>query len=178
MSAATVRAAFQTFLTTPAIPYFERCYLSEPWFAAGEQWNLKDNGGCGAIGWPHIVDESETRSTLGAPSPSLGLPASGQKEITYQVGIILLFQWLIPSTPMVEDAYIGPLDALIEGVKTRLRSDPKAGTGPGLDGVIFQQSQAAGDLHVVRDLPKLAKGGGKVIAWQRIDTTATEIVTA
>lgn len=170
MSAATVRAQMQAFLADPAIPGMQRWYRDQPYFAAGEQWDLAANNGWGAIGWPTITDETESRITL----PAL----TGQKEITYKVAVVLLFQWLKPSTPHAEDAYIGPLDDLIEAVKTRLRSDPKAGTGPGLGGVIFQQSQDDGDLTIARDVPRLAKGGGKVLAWQYISTTVREITTA
>jgi hypothetical protein len=174
VSAATVRQAFQTFLTEPAITGLQKVFLDEPWFAAGETWNLQTNLGWGAIGWPAITDESEERITLGAATPNG--PAAGQKAVVYKVGIVLLFQYLIPSSPTSEDAYSTHLDGLIEAVKARLRSDPKAGTQPGLDGVIFEQSQDPGDLHVARDMPK--RTGGKVVAWQLIETTAREIITA
>lgn len=174
MSAATVRQQLLTFLSSPPITGIETWYLDEPWFAAGENWNLASNNGWGAIAWPHITDESEERLTLGAATP--GGPAAGQKAVVYKVGIVLLFQYLIPANPASADAYSAHLDAVIEDVKDRLRSDPKAGTGPGLDGVIFEQSQDPGDLHVARDVPK--RTGGKVIAWNVLETTVREVVTA
>lgn len=178
MSAATVRQQLVDFLSAPPITGVQKWYRDEPTFAAGETWDLRANNGWGAVGWTHITDESEERLTLGAQTPTAA--AAGQKKITYRVGIVVQFQWLVPSgtTQDSADAYIDPLDGLIEAIKARLRSDPKAGTGPGLAGVIFEQSQDPGDLHVARDLPKLAKGGGKVIAWQLIETTVTEIITA
>ena len=168
MSATTVRAQMQAFLAGGNITGLQRVYLSEPWFVDGGQWDLAANSGWGAIGYVWISDDSEERISLGA--------VAGQKRVTYQTSIVLMFQYLIPSAPTAEDAWQAPLDEIIDGVKARLRSDPKAGTGTGLDGVIFEQSQAPGDLHVVRDMP--TRTAGKVVCWQRIDTTITEIITA
>lgn len=173
MSAATVRAQMQAFLATPGIAGIGRMYNSQPWYASGEQWKLGDNGGHGTVCWPWISDESEER---------IGFPAeTGQKRITYKVRIVVLYQYLIPpqlALGQAEDAWQGPLDDIIEALKTRLRSDPKAGTAPGMAGVIFEQSQAAGDLAVMRDLPVLASRGGKVLCWTGIDTTVVEVITA
>lgn len=179
MSADTVRTQLKAFLSSPAITGIGKVYRSEPWFIAGEKWSLVDNGGWGSVVWPWISDEKEDRLTLGASTP--GGPAAGQKAITYTVSIVVLYEYLIPASlpsGQEEDAWQAPLDTIIEGIKARLRSDPKAGTGDGLDGVIFEQSQEPGDLAVMRDTPVLAKGGGKVIVWQRIDTTVKEIITA
>lgn len=170
MSAGTVRAQLLAYLSTPGITGIETWFADEPWFAAGESWKLSANNGWGAVAWPAITDESEDRLTL----PAL----TGQKEVTYKVSIVVLFQYVIPAGPASADAYSGPLDSVIEAVKARLRADPKAGTGAGLDGVIFQQSQDVGDLHVQRAVPHLAKGGGKVIAWNAIETTVREVITA
>lgn len=178
MSSATVRAQLKAFCEAGSITHVNRWYAAEPWYIAAQQLGMAAGGGVGAVAWPHIADEAEERITVGAPSPSLGLPASGQKQITYQVSFVMLYVFAIPSDPGSEDAYIGPLDDMIESLKVRLRSDPKAGTGVGLGGVIFEQSQAQGDLHVVRDVPMLDQQGGSLLVWQRIDTTVTEILTA
>lgn len=175
MSSATVRAQMLAFLSAQPIAYINRWYAAEPWYVAAERLNLAANNGAGAVAWLHITDESENRATLGAPS---GGVAAGQKEITYKLAVVMLGVWAIPADAASEDVYIGPIDAMIEGVKARLRSDPKAGTGPGLDGVIFQQSQDDGDLTVARNVPLLDPGGGQLLIWQRVDTTVREIITA
>jgi hypothetical protein len=174
VSAQTVRAQLQAFLTSPPIPGLQQVFLSEPLYIAGGAWNLAANAGWGAVGWPWISDEHEERRTLGAQTPTAA--AVGQKEITYKVSIMLLYQYLIPAQMGAEDGWQAPLDQIIEGVKQRLRSDPKAGTAAGLGNVIQQQSQEPGDLSVTRDMPQ--RDNGKVIVWQRIDTTVTEIITA
>lgn len=176
MSAYTVRQQLQAFLTAPPITGLQQVFVSEPLYIAGGAWNLAANQGWGAVGWPWISDEHEDRLTLGAPDPARGQLAAGQKTITYKVSIMLLFQYLIPAQMGSEDAWQQPLDTLIEGVKQRLRSDPKAGTAAGLGNVIFEQSQDPGDLAVTRDMPQ--RDNGKVIVWQRIDTTVKEIITA
>ena len=176
MSAYTVRQQLQAFLTTPAITGLNEVFLSEPLYIAGGAWNLAANQGWGAVGWPWITDEHEGRETLGAPDPRNNLVAAGLKTVTYKVSIMLLFQYLIPAQMGSEDAWQKPLDDLIEGVKARLRSDPKAGTAAGLGNVIFEQSQDPGDLTVTRDMPQ--RDNGKVIVWQRIDTTVKEVINA
>lgn len=170
MSAATVRSQLQAFLSSPPITGLEKVYRDQPWIALGGDWQLSSNAGWGAIGWLHLDEESETRATLPA--------VAGQKRVDYRVGLVVLYQYLIPAQlpdGQAEDAWVGPLDALLDAVKARLRSDPKAGTGPGLDGVIFQQSQDPQDLKISRDLPR--RDHGKVWSWQVVEFTVTEIVT-
>lgn len=170
MSSASVRAQMLAFLSAQPVAYINRWYSAEPWYVAAERLDLAANNGTGAVAWLHITDESESRSALPA--------VAGQKAITYKLAVVMLGVWVIPAGPTGEDAYIGPVDDMIEAVKARLRSDPKAGTGAGLDGVIFQQSQDPGDLAVQRNVPLLDPGGGALLIWQRIDTTVTEIITA
>lgn len=175
MSASTVRQQLKTFIDAGQITGLQPLFLSEPLYIAGGAWNLAQNAGWGAVGWPWISDEREERITLGAQYP--GAVAVGQKKITYKVSVMVLFQYLIPAQMTAgEDAWQAPLDSIIEGVKARLRSDPKAGTASGLGDVIQQQSQEPGDLAVMRDMPQ--RDNGKVVVWQRIDTTVTEIITA
>lgn len=169
MSAATVRSAIATFLQPPAITGLEAVYLDQPWFVTGGAWQLTQNLGWGAIGWVHLDEESETRVTVPA--------ISGSKDVTYRVGLVVLYQYLIPSqlpAGAQEDVWVTYLDQILDNVKARIRSDPTLGTGQG--GAVFQGGQGQRDITIRRDLPR--RDQGKVLSWQVVEFTVDEIVQA
>lgn len=168
-STSLVRQALVNFISTPPIAGLEKVYRGQPTIALGGDWNLADNAGHGAIGWMHIDEESQQRITL----PALG----GNKAIRYQMGLVTLYQYVIPTDPSVlvaGDEWVVGLDALVDSIKARLMSDPTFGTGAG--GVIFEGGQDPGDLRIARDLPRL--DNGKVWSWQVFEMIVTAIVTA
>lgn len=175
MSTKAVRTAIRDYLVAGSIPGLEKVYLDQPWIALGGDWQLSANADgtqsrtWGAIGWTHIDDEREARATLPA--------VVGSKAVTYKIGLVTLYQYLIPSDPtstVDADDWVNPLDDLLEGIKARLRADPTMGTGAG--GVVFEAAQDSGDLNIVRDLPR--RDFGKVWSWQVVEFTATAIVQA
>lgn len=172
MSATTVRAQMQAFLTAGNVTGLEKVFLSQPWFIDGGAWSLASNNGWGAIAWPWITDDSEERLSLGAPDPSRSQQAAGQKKVTYKLSIMIVYKYLIPATVTSEDAWQPPLDEIIDGVKARLRSDPNCG----MPSVIWQAGQDDGDLSITRDLPRQL--AGKVVSWSVVEFTVYEVVTA
>ncbi|QGJ93459.1 hypothetical protein SEA_MUFASA8_9 [Arthrobacter phage Mufasa8] len=163
MGAAAIRTALASYIapTTGITAMFR----DEPWFITGEAWTTED-GLPGTVCYLHINEESETRITV-TGSGSVG------KRVDYKVGIIILYQYVIPDAPIGNDAWVDGLDQLIDALKARLRADPTMGT----DGtVIWQAGQSDGDLRIRRDLPKLH--GGKVHSWNVMELEVTEILTA
>ena len=168
LGAAGVRQAVQAWFDAPAVQGLNRVYAAMPWWAGGDQWDIGLNGGWGAIGYVHITDEHETRIAYG------GIPG-GIKQVTYQVGLVLLFKYQIPTQLPAgadESEYVTYLDALIDGVKNRLRQDPTLGTGS--KGVVWQAGEGRADVVIRRDLPR--RKGQAVQSWQVLEVEVVENV--
>jgi hypothetical protein len=173
MSSATVRQTIQTFFAGSTIPGVHKVYRAQPWFIDGEQWQLDTQLGSGSVAFVHLNNDSDTRITLPAPN-TLNGPV-GNKAVRYDVGLVLLYQYLIPSsllTAVPEDDWTNPLDATIDGVKDAIRSAPNLGDAT----VIFQAGQDPDGLRITRDLPRL--DNGKVLSWNVVEFTVLEIITA
>jgi hypothetical protein len=176
-----VRAAIVDWFTGAGIAGLQDVYNDEPWFLDGGKWALKNNGGWGAIAFVHLDTASENRLVSGGANPQ-GTP-TGQKRVLYTVSLVIQFQFLISSRlpeGVREDAWVAPIDTIIDRVKDRIRSDPTFGTGPG--GVIFQagQGDGSGGPHIrqTRDLPVTNQERTKVLNWNRIEFDAQSIITA
>lgn len=169
MPAANIRAAIAAFLSAPPITGMTKVYKGEPFFVDAAEWNLAATGGWGAVGFVWIDDESESRVTL----PAL----TGSKAVEYQAMLAVMYRWQRQSNDVTlgdYDAWIAPLDTIIDAVKTRLRSDPTLGS----PGVIFEAAQGHNDLRVRWDPPMLSAGAGIVNCLAAVDFKVTEIVTA
>lgn len=167
MSSADVRAAVAAFFEAASIPGLNKVHAAPPFWADGSEWKLSAQLGSGAVAAVHLADDAESRITV----PVL----TGQKIVKYRVGLMLFYQWLFPSatlTPADEDAWAGPLDVIIDGVKDRLRSDPNCG----MPTVVWQAAQDENDVKVARDIPRTL--AGKVLSWNVVEFTVYEVVTA
>ncbi len=177
MSTSAVRAALHSFFSiacqTNKVPGVNAVYRAQPWYIDGSTWDLGAGSGSGAVAFLHLVSDRETR---------LSMPAvAGEKQVDYDVALVVLYQFLIPSSSQIsdalpEDAWVGPLDDTIDGFKDLIRSDPTAGTGPNPTGVIFQMGQDPGDLRITRELPR--RSSGKVLSWNVLEFNVTEVITA
>ena len=166
MSAAAVRAAIAQFLSVPPIQGLGAVYLAEPFFLDGSQFKMAQNNGWGAVGFLWFDSEEETRITL----PAL----TGSKGVKYSAMFVVDYQWLRQDQTGAAqpDAWISPLDLIVEGLKTRLRADPTLGA----PATIFEAAQSPNDLKIRWDVPYL--DSGKVRCRVAIDFEVTEIVTA
>lgn len=167
MSASLVRAAVADYLRpTPGIT---KMFRDEPWIVTSEAW-LTPDGLPGTVAYVHIDRDSETRIALTGINPD-GLG----KVISYELSIVVLYQYAIPDQPDDKDSWVDGLDTLIDDLKARIRADPTLGTGPG--GVVWQAGEGAfgggPDLEVQRDLPKLHHG--KVLSWNALTLKLTEM---
>jgi hypothetical protein len=166
MSSAQVRSAVTGFFKTAAIPGLNAVHPAPPYWADGSEWDLANSLGSGAIAAVHLVEDDESRITV----PVL----TGQKIVNYTIGLLIFYQWLIPSaslTPVDESSWVGPLDVIIDGVKTRLRSDPNCG----MPSVVWQSAQDVNDVKIKRDLPRMLPG--KVVSWNVVEFRVAEIIT-
>ena len=169
MASADVRAAVYDYFAPPAVAILNTLYKAEPIFASGNDWQLDSGVGFGAMGDLHSSDESEARIAFGGAT-------SGIKSITYNVAIVLLYRYVITNniSDNGPDEWTDGLDALIDGVKARLRADRNLGTGE--SGVVWQAGEGNNtsepDIKVTRDLPKLTPN--KVEAWQVVEFVVIE----
>lgn len=169
MSDSAVRKAIQAWFATPPIPGVQNVFLDEPWIIQGADWDVQSDSGWGAILAIHLDSSDESRVTL----PAL----TGNKRVDHKVGVLIQYQYLIPSTLPVgvnEDDWVNGLDQIIDAVKNRIRQDPNLGTAPG--GVVWQAGQDLNDIRISRDLPKYDRG--RVISWNLVEFNVTEILVA
>lgn len=174
MSSADVRAAVTAFMESPGLPGLSQWFKSPPWFVDGDAWNLADNLGSGSVGMVHLTEKSESRITLPALQPNILGPV-GQKAVRYKVGLVVLYQYLLPSAtlaPVPSDDYVGQLDATLDAIEDRIRSDPNLGNPD----VVFQAGQDQNDITIHRDLPR--RMPAKILAWTVVEFNLTEIINA
>lgn len=180
MSVASVRAALASFFTAGCasggvVPGVSQVYKAIPWFVAGSQWELSDDFGSGAIVFLHLEESGESRAADPAKGVTPGV--TGVKLVHYQVDVVVLYQYLIPSGSQVlvsPDAWVDPLDATIQGLKDLIHSDPTSGTGP--QGVVFEIGQDVGDLRVSTQLPM--RTPAKIWTWPVLQFSAYEVIDA
>ena len=167
MADGAVRVAIRNFFQSANIPGIQQVYLDVPWFIDGAQWDVLDGSGFAAVASVHLDTSSETRITLPWKT--------GSKQVNHTVGLILQYQYLIPSTfapGEYEDAWVTGLDAIVDGVKNRIRSDYTFAS----TNIIFQAGQNGNDVRVTRDVPVVDIG--KVVAWVVVEFNVTEIIQA
>lgn len=176
MSAGAVRKAIQGYLLGLEVPGVSKVYRAQPWDPIEEQgWEFADGRDSDAVVVVHLEEQRESRAALPAKYP--GRTEVGYKAVDHTVGLIVLYQYLIPdSLPVTEDTdvWVDDLDAILDALRAGIEADPTLGTGAG--GVIFQAGQDPDDLLISRDLPKRLPD--KVLSWQVIRFTATEIINA
>ena len=170
MSAATVRAAIVAYLSTPPIPGLGKLYAAEPFFSPGSDRDPLTGGspGAGAVGFVWITESQEERASLPA--------VYGSKAVEHATTIALKYSYLRQATTSGPDAYVDPLDGLLDAVVARVRADPTFAS----NGVIFQAGEgllgaAAGkDIVVHWGQPVLV--GQRVECWVAVDVSVIEIV--
>lgn len=183
MSRATVRAALYNFFTagcdphTGSVPGVNRVYRAQPWYIDGKVFNLSNELGSGAVCFLHFPDKNETR--ISDPAKGVTPGVVGVKQVDYDVALVILYQYLIPTATQTadavpEDAWVLPLDATLVGLEDLVHSDPTAGTGP--QGVVFSMAQDPGDTRLPQELPRLLPG--KVLSWQALQFNVTEMIFA
>lgn len=176
MSAGTVRRAIQAYLRDAAVDGVDLVYREQPWDPiADDGWDLATDLGHGAAVIVHLESQRESRITMPAAYP--GRSFVGQKAVDHSVGLIVLYQYLIPDglpTGSESDSWVDPLDAILDDLRAAIQADPTLGCASA--GPIFQAGQAEGDLEIVRDLPR--RTADKVLSWQLIRLTVTEIIEA
>lgn len=168
MTDANVRAALRDFFQTPPLLGLQKVFLDEPWIIQGANWDVQSQSGWGAVAFIHLDTSHESRITLGA---AIG----GSKQVDHTVGLVIQYQYLIPAAlpdGTDEDAWVGPLDQIIDGVRTRIHSNPNAGN----PAVVFQFGQDNNDIRVTRDLPKI--DNGKIVVFTLVEFDVTEIIQA
>jgi len=169
VSAGTVRAVIKNYLTAPPITGLQGVSLDAKWYESPFDWKLAGNLGWGALGIIHFDHREEKRLTYPA--------VYGSKEVTYNVGLGIMFRYLIPSRlpPGTEpDVWVTHLDDLIEGIIARIRADQTLGSGE--QGVVFQAGENSPDIILDQDLPRTDSSGAELTSWNLLKFTVTEIV--
>lgn len=186
MSRSTVRAALYSYLVagctpgTGSVAGVSKVFRAMPWLIDGATWTPKADLGSGSVVFLHFPDKREER--LADPAASVSTSVVGVKQIDYQVAVCVLYQYLIPSgqqaTAMAGDEWVLDLDSMLEQLEALIRADPTAGTGPGGDnsGTVFEMAQSPGDLSLPQDLPRRLPG--KMVSFQALHLTATEMIRA
>lgn len=162
MGAAAVRLAIKNYIAPTA--GLSSTFKDEPHYTSNDAWYTAD-GTHGTVAYVHIDEDDETRLVLS------GMPTSGQ-EITYRVGIVILYEYIIPNDEASPDLWVDGLDAIIDALKARIRADPHLGTGP--TGVVWSAAQTTNALKIARDLPRV--DGDFVRSWNVLQFEVTEIV--
>jgi hypothetical protein len=163
MSRASIRAAVLAYFTgTPGISTLAQ---DEPWFTPGQAWI--NNGIPGTSCYVHINGQSESIESLGG--------ANLQKVVTYDVALVIQYQYAIPANPSpTRDDYATGLDALIDTIVRKIRADPTLGCAA--NGPVWQAGIHDGDNVAVSDLPQRDPSGGKVWSISFVKFKTMEIV--
>jgi hypothetical protein len=173
VSRATIRTAVASFLAGANITGLQKVYSGLPMFFAGEQLQLSAAGGAGAFAYVELGESTEQRWSLPALYP--GQSGSGDKGVHYEALILVVYQYLIPqqvSAPVSPDAWSTAEDAIVQGLKDRIHSDPQLGA----PSVIFTAAQGPGGLRVSSDEPVFEPG--KVLSTRAIEFRITEVIQA
>lgn len=167
MSANEVRWAVKTFIEQGNIDGLAKVYRAAPYYISGANWQLPASIGNGSIAFVHLGDDSEDRESF----PGV----LGLKDDNYDVIVVVCYQYKIPSGamgPHEPDDWVDGLDAVLDGIKARLHSDPALGA-PAL---ISQAGQEPGDIRTSRQLPRVASGF--VLSWSQLHFSLTEVIVA
>ncbi len=175
MSADNVIDTLTNWLAPPNVVGLNAVYDAAPWFIDGAAWELDSQLGWGAIGCLWIDHDDEVRIAAGGIA-SDGTPA-GIKALHYDMGLLLIFKYVIPALSdqaVAATGYRRALNGLLDGIKVRLRATrgaggPTGGTGGALvtpAGTILSIAEGrdgSPDITSDRDLPKRDTG----ILWAK-----------
>lgn len=172
MGAADVRSTIVSYLQSQSWPIPITWYRDMPWIIQGEQWQFTSSSSAAAIGIVHIDSQSEDRISLPAKD--------GTKAVTYKLSLIVLYQFTIPNGAAsgTEDAWVDPLDSVLDAVTNAVRAAPNVNTPAGIGpGTILQWGQDKNSLLVERDVPRISPG--RVHTWNRVEVPdVTQIIQA
>lgn len=176
MSAQTIRLAIQSYLAGLGITGISKVYRAQPWDPiADEGWLFADGLDYDAVVIVHIERQQESRASL--PARTVGRTEVGNKAVDYSIGLIVLYQYLIPDELPITadtDVWVDSLDAILDALRDGIQADPTLGCAD--HGPVFQAGQEANDLTIDRDLPRRLPD--KVLSWQLLRLTVTEIINA
>jgi len=162
VSRATVRAAVAEFFAPTAVVGLNAVYTSFPKRIPGGQFRLGQPAGTksGSVGVVNIVSEREERIAIGGAT-------SGKKWVHYTVEL----QVYCHSIETHSEAAMDFFDGVIDGVKTRLRSDRWLNDYP----VIFEAGER--ELNGYYGEPKTLADGATEI-WGGISFEVSEVLTS
>lgn len=164
MPSASVRAAVVNYFTgTPGIASMSK---DEPWFTPAGEWY--SNGVQGTACYVHIDHQNESFVTVGQQL--------GQKSITYDIAIVVAYQYTIKPSDTNADVWVDGLDTLLDTICHKLRIDPTLGCGGA--GPIWQAGIEDMDITIQRALPVRDSSGGKIWSINYVMFKAIEIVGA
>lgn len=180
MSADTVHQAIINWLAPPAVTGLNSLD-APPWFLDGSAFKLDSTLHWGAMGFVWLDHEAEHRIAMG------GNPG-GLKQVTYNAGIKLVMQYMIPRdldvTRHATD-YRTCMNQLTDGIKTRLRQGRTLGTSTGgvdipAEGAIIMAGEGDGsgspDIEIDRDLPRKDNDGRRVWSFILVRFMVVEVV--
>ena len=121
MTAATVRAAIQTFLRAASVPGLNQVnrapvIVTDPTTSLG-------GAPAGASGYVWLESNDEAALSVGGAT---GTAPNGWRLVSYNAALIFDYYVLANSTS--DDTWADGLDAMTDAVKVALRSDPTLGT--------------------------------------------------
>ncbi len=165
MSTTTVIDQIQSFLAP--IPGITVLFKDVPWQMTGENWQANSMPGTAAF--LHVEHITESRIAMGGEH-------GGWKQRDYQVALVVLYQYLIPSDVASKDVWVDGRNALVDAAIARIESDRGFGSVDGFP--IWQAGNQDRGIEVNLEFPVWDKGGGKVRNWFRLDFKVTEMVPA
>lgn len=168
MSRSTVRQAFVDWLAPPIVPFLNNVFPYVDKIVPTVAAMGLQGGGSGGLIWTWIPDKFETpRAT----------PFTQVRQVTYQVDLEIFFRSVKTSALQAQADF----DRMVEGIESRIRSDPNLGTAQSTN-PIFQAglgdsapgSTGQPDLRVRSDLPQM--DNESVYIWGSITVTVVEFI--
>lgn len=162
MTATSVRAQIISFLG--GISGITTLYRDAPYELTGDNW--QSNSLPGTPAFLHLNQSDESPITVNAPQ--------GWKHVEYDASLVALYQYWIQPSDTGKDQWVVGQDTIVDAIVSKIRTDPAFGSVAGSP--IFEAGRQDSGVRVTRDLPHWDIGGGKVMAWFRVDFKVTELV--
>ena len=140
-------------------------YKDAPWEMTGDNWQTNNLPGTPAF--LHVEHITESRVAMGGEH-------GGWKQRDYQVALVLLYQYVIPSDVTSKDVWVVGRNTLIDNVIARIESDRAFGSVGGTP--IFEAGNQDAGISATFDFPHWDQGGGKVRNWVRVEFKVTEMI--
>lgn len=140
-------------------------YTDAPWEMTGDNWQKNDLPGTPAF--LHVEHITESRIAMGGEH-------GGWKRRDYQIALVLLYQYVIPSDVASKDVWVVGRNTLIDNVIARIESDRAFGSVAGVP--IFEAGNQDDGISATFDFPHWDTGGGKVRNWVRVEFKVTEMI--